>query len=412
MPIDLKILGARLRDARVNCGISQEQAAEASGLPRTAIVHIESGQRAIGTLELDELARMYNRSVADFFADLAPDKEDVLALLRAAPEFADQAEVQKEINRHLSICAAGFELETLLGIQRRTILPEYALSAPQSVMEAVEQGGWVAAEERRRLSIGENPIPDMADLLTAQGIWASGAIMPDEISGLFLRHSSVGTVVLVNFGHIRARKRFSYAHEFCHALVDRSAVPKISSATNRQELREVRANAFAAAFLLPRGGVDSFLCSRDKGSPSRVEQVVYDPGAESGEQSVLAHRRVAPGSQRITFQDVATLAHFFGASYPAAAYRLKGLGRIGQDELENLLGQQEMGLQFLTILKMANDLGGKDDPENRDRELVSQVVSLAVEAYRREEIPKEKFLEISKTLGIPGKALLVFADAA
>lgn len=413
MPIDLATLGRRLRDARLNCGLSQDDSAKALGLSRTAIVHIEAGNRMTTSVEIAELARLYKRPVADLYAGSTDKEPDaVLALLRAIPNFTERTEVKDEVARHLQICAIGGELEALLQIQRRAMLPEYNLASPRNVMDAVEQGSFVAAEERRRLSLGHNPIRDMSDLLTSQGIWASGALLPDEISGLFLRHSSIGTVILVNYDHVRVRKRFSYAHEYCHALVDRSTEPKISSYANRQELIEVRSNSFAASLLLPSGGVESFLSVRDKGMPARMEQVVYDPSSDSSGQSVFAHRRVAPGSQRITYHDVATLAHYFGASYPAAAYRLKGLGKINQDELEHLLKLQESGLEFLKLLRMAGDQQGKDTPNQGDRELVGQVASLTVEAYRRKQIPKNRLLEICKLLEVAGKDLLRLAEIA
>jgi hypothetical protein len=121
---------------------------------------------------------------------------------------------------------------------------------------------------------------------------------------------------------------------------------------------------------------------------------------------------VTPGSQRITFQDVATLAHHFGASYPAAAYRLKGLGKINQEELDHVLSQQESGLQFLILLRMAGDQQDKDSPSQGDRELIGQVASLTVEAYRRKQVPKNRLLEISKLLGVAGKELLRLAEIA
>ncbi len=129
--------------------------------------------------------------------------------------------------------------------------PSYQLPQPQSTMEAVEQGELVAENERRRLSLGHNPIADMAELIHGQNIWASGAVLPDEMSGLFLHHSSIGLFILVNFDHPRARKRFSYAHEYAHALLDRGATATVSIAAERRKLTEVRAKRFCCFYLAP-----------------------------------------------------------------------------------------------------------------------------------------------------------------
>ena len=65
------------------------------------------------------------------------------------------------------------------------------------------------------------------------------------------------------------RKRFSYAHEYAHAILDRNMNAIVSTNDNSHELIEKRANAFAAAFLMPQAGVHWFLGLLDKGGASR-----------------------------------------------------------------------------------------------------------------------------------------------
>ena len=413
MGINLAVLGERLKQARLSCGLTQEAAAEAIGVPRTAIVHIESGNRSISTLELSELAHLYKRPVASFFSEGASEEDDVLvALKRVSAEFLDDPKVGREISRYVEICREGTHLESVLGLPGRAGPPNYNLRDPQMTMEAVEQGQAVAEQERHRLGLGENPVSDVADLISSQGVWASGADLPREMSGLFLRHSSIGMVILVNFYHARARKRFSYAHEYAHALFDRSRDITVSTTRNRSDLVEVRANAFAAAFLLPEGGVWSFLDVRQKAGSSRQEEVVYDLlGEETGTRSdVKARKRVVAGSQTVTYQDVAALAHHFRASYQAACYRMKGLGAINKEQLERLLEQERYGLDYLRLLRMFEDLEGHDD--QGDRKLDSQIVSLAVEAYRREKVSKGHLHDLAKLLDIAAGKLIALGEAA
>ena len=68
MALDPVILGRKLREARENRQLTQEQAAQAIGISRTALVHIENGKRSLSTLELSALSKLYRRSPADFFA--------------------------------------------------------------------------------------------------------------------------------------------------------------------------------------------------------------------------------------------------------------------------------------------------------------------------------------------------------
>jgi Zn-dependent peptidase ImmA (M78 family) len=363
-------------------------------------------------LELANFAHHYGRSIASFFTDEPATQEEdpLVALFRTAQTGGDDLPWKAEVSRYLDICRAGVELEHLLDRPPHVGPPSYDLTQPRNVMEAVDQGNLVAEQERRRLALGHNPISDMSDLINSQNIWASGANLTDEISGFFLNHSSIGLFILVNFGHSRARKRFSYAHEYAHALLDRHNPATVSRIDNRQKLPEVRANAFAAAFLLPRTGVWSFLNSRFKAGPSLIEQTVYDPTAEQDAEEVRATRRAAPRSQVLTYEDIAGLAHHFGVSYLAALFRLKSLTIVNESEFAELRAKENYGKQYLDLLEVLVDLEGHDT-RKPDREIVSQVVYLALEAYRREEISKGKLRDLSTLLNLSAKELLTLAEA-
>lgn len=413
MKIDQSTLAFRLKEARNTANLTQEQVAQALELPRTAVVQLEAGKRAVTTLELAKLAQLYGRTIASFFdSEGVGDEEDVLvSLFRAAHVEGQEMPWQAEVSRYLGICRVGVELEHLLGRPPHVGPPTYDMPFPQRVMQAVEQGNHVAEQERRRLGLGNNPIADMSDLINNQNVWASGAMLPDDMSGLFLKHSSIGLCILVQFDHPRARKRFSYAHEYAHALLDRQNTATVSLVQNRSDLGEVRANAFAAAFLLPRSGVWAFLNARFKGGPSVVDQTVYDPASEKQATEVRGKRREPPRSQTLTYEDVAALAHHFGVSYQAALFRLKSLSIVNEPQFDELRGKESFGLAYLKLLKLLDDLEAKDTHEP-DREIVSQVVHLALEAYRREEISKGKLRDIGAQLGIDAASLLELAEVA
>lgn len=411
MAVDLDVLGQRVKAARLNSDMSQEDVAKALGLARAAILQIENGTRNLSLRELDALAKLYGRTAADF---LAEDPADILvSLLRTGIDDADTAQIESEILRHVSICRVGRELEALLDMPMRSGPPTYELPPPTTVAEAVDQGNYVALQERRRVGIGDNPVPDMAELICGTGIWPSGSHLLPSISGLFLKHPSFGMVILVNYSHSRARKRFSYAHEYAHSLLDRAHVASISTQSNRTELREVRANSFAATFLLPPGGIRAFLTARGKGLSTRLDASIYDPDSQDDAHVVRATRRPPPGSQKVSFQDVASLAHLYQASYQAAAYRLKTLGYANEAELQDLLNKQAVGKEYLQLLGFYDELEGVDDTKKRpDREIVAQVTELAIEAYRRGKIKKDRLLEIGSTIGVGGRSLMFVAEAA
>jgi Zn-dependent peptidase ImmA (M78 family)/transcriptional regulator with XRE-family HTH domain len=419
MALDPKTLGRRLREARENRRLTQEQAAQAIGVSRTAIVHIESGSRSLSTLELSGLAKLYHRSIADFFGEDETQparEEDPLVVLHRLPrELVDDPKINEQVFRCVELCAIGVELETTLGFEGSVHTPFYELKAPTRAAEATRQGERVAEEERRRLGLGHGPIADMADLIATQGVWASGVEgLPDELSGIFLRHSSIGMVILVNNDHRRRRRRFSYAHEYAHALLDRKTTSAaVTTRENAHEFLERRANAFAAAFLMPADGVRWFVEEvLEKGAPSRRYRITFSSAGEPSE----AEERPAPGSQKLTYQDVVALAHHFGASYHAAAYRLSDLNLLNAEEKASMLEKAELGSR---LLKAMGDFDECDDEEHRgrrerkpDRELVMQIRRLAIEAYRREEVSQGWLRDLSEKLRISADELIELAEAA
>ena len=404
-------LGRRLRVARETRGFSQRAVADALGLPRTAVTQLEAGNRSVSTLELTRLSELYLRPVADFLQERVRDKDrDVLvALYRVVPGLEQDSSIRAQVVHCVNLCREGVRLERLLGTEPRSGPPSYETRVPHSTGEAMAQGEQTAKQERCRLGIGNAPIADFSELISSQGIWAAGIELPNGMSGLFLRHSSLGFAILVNSFHPRGRKRFSYAHEYAHALLDRDRNITVSSTDNSSEMVEQRANAFAAAFIMPKNGVCNALRNLDKGFPSRQEQTVFD--VASGDH-IEAELRSPAGSQRITCNDIAMLAHHFGVSYQAALYRLKSLRYISYPEFRKLLKQDGLGRECLKALDMFDDVGEREKRRHWGRELRRKTVHLAIEAYRREEISRGRVLELSRTLSIDGDTLLRLAEAA
>jgi transcriptional regulator with XRE-family HTH domain len=78
-------------------GLSQEEAAKAIGLTRSAISLIESGQRRVDTIELKKFCEVYQRSIAEFTGDVevdAPLPENIAILARAASKLTDTDQIE------------------------------------------------------------------------------------------------------------------------------------------------------------------------------------------------------------------------------------------------------------------------------------------------------------------------------
>lgn len=404
------LIGRRIREARERRDISQQKVADALGIPRTAVTNIEAGARNVSTLELTKLGALFNLSPAAFLdgaevSDLAVVRARALSEATSSPEFGPV------IDRMIDLCREGAELRRLLDQDTTVSMPDYAQRIANSG-DAVRQGEARAREERRRLGLGNAPIGNLPELIGDQGIWVASAAkddFPNDVSGLFLHHSSIGMAVLINGTHKPVRRRFSYAHEYGHALFDRQEELRLTQNRNSNELVEKRANAFAAAFLMPAGGVLDQLRVLGKGQPSRQAQFVYSVATDLNEEAEIRPRT---GSQVITFQDAVVFARHFGVSYEAMVWRLRNLDLLDTPATNALIERRDDGRRYLDMLRIPGlfDAGaGSDEPV---WELRNQLAHLAIEAYRREEVSQGRLREIGRKLRLPAAELLELAEAA
>lgn len=274
----------------------------------------------------------------------------------------------------------------------------------RSRWDAVQQGERAAAEERRRLDLGAGPIDDIAELLDGQGIRTVCMDLPADVSGMTLRLREAGLLVVVNREHPWPRRRFSWAHELAHVRLDPDLLSQVSLSSERDDLREVRANAFAAALLLPEDGVRHFVERLGKGEPSRARAQLFD-----GAGALPIEGRSTPGSQRLQLYDAVLVAHHFKVSRKAALYRLLNLRLLKQNEFDELLALEDAGAgkRLETLLRLAAPDSGELREEFRHRFL-----GLALEAYRRELISQGKLFELGRLVGVERDEVLELLDQA
>jgi len=405
MPITESDLALRLRQARESAGLTQEEVAQALALPRSSVAQMELGNRSVSSLELDRLARLYGRTLDELLAADFDPEATLVAIFRADAAAPEEAALLDTATHAIAFAREMANLEELLEIERIVLhAPTYPVPVPRAKWEAVRQGSQAAAEERSRLHLGDAPLGDAADLLESQGVRTALLELPDDISGLTLMDPRLSFFVVNNSRHAVLRRRFSWLHEYAHVLFDRDQRGTVSRGSARDELVEVRANAFAACFLLPPGGARQFLESLGKGQGSRERWDLYDE--DEDRSPVSAEGRPEPGSQTIQLYDVIRLAHRFGVSRIAAIYRLKNLRLISQADLEGLL-QQERDGQGLAIERSLG-LGpwrprrerqhepGRDGVEPEIADFRTRFLSLALEAYRRDKISRGKIHELGR----------------
>jgi len=398
MPVSREELARRLRVAREACGLTQEDVAEHLDVSRPTVAQMELGNRAVTSLELDRLARLYGRDLREFFMDDFQGHDALAALFRADSDVAQQPHVVDALRNCVTVGREVTNLEQLLGIDREGgAAAVYPLPAPRNRWQAVQQGERVAAQERQRLGLGFAPIGNIAEVLETQGVRTALIDLPDDVSGLTMADPTIGVFVVANRLHAAVRRRFSLAHEYAHGLIDRDRLGTVSRSTERDDLLEVRANAFAATFLLPTEGVRQFMTMIGKGGPSRQRTEVFDEGGV-----VEASTRAAPKSQDTQMYDVAELAEHFGVSRLATLYRLRNLRILSDAEFANLKEHEDVG--FGRAVANLLRLPEIDEDAARD-EYRHRFLSLALEAFRRAEISRAKLGELANMIGLDSNEL-------
>ena len=391
MSIDQAELGRRLKQARESCGLSQDDATQEMGMGRATIAQIELGNRSVSGLELSKFSHLYARDIREFLAPSFSAEGLTAVLLRAEDGSGDR--VKAALRDCIALGHQLRDLEGLRGISRSTgsvaFYPSVSLA---SKWEAIQSGTQAAIEERRRLGLGSVPLGDLPALLEAQGIRTGLISVPAGVSGLMISDPSVGLFLVVNRDHPPVRQRFSWCHEYAHLLLDRARLGHVSRESERADLLEVRANVFAANFLMPEDGVRQFVGTLGKGSTSRLHAEVFD---EAG--VVPIDSRTAGGSQDLQIYDVVKLAHHFGVSVLSALYRLLNLKLVTDKQFQEM---KQMDTDGLTK-QVADLLGLAEISEDENLSaFYRRYLVLALEAYRREKISRRKLIEIADKLGV------------
>jgi Zn-dependent peptidase ImmA (M78 family)/transcriptional regulator with XRE-family HTH domain len=392
MPINEVELGRRIRRAREACAMTQEEVAERLGVSRAIVVQIEQGKRAVSGLELQTLAYLFARDIGEFLKEEFAEDDVVHALFRSHEDVGEDG-VKQALRDCIALGHELTSLEDLLGMSRSTVtVATYSHAIPRTRWEAIQVGEHVAGEERRRLGLGSAPLGDVSSLMESQGIRTGTVAMPETVSGLMISHSKVGPFIVINETHHAVRRRFSWCHEYAHVLLDTDTVGLVSKDKDRDDLREVRANSFAANFLMPEDGVRQLIASLGKGAESRLHAEIFD---EAG--VVPIDSRTEPGTQEIQLYDVIQLAHLYGVSPLSALYRLRNLKLLSESEFERLKSLDSEG-RSRTIGRL---LGFPQLELIEQRgEFQRRFLSLGLEALRREKISQSKFFDLAERVNV------------
>jgi Zn-dependent peptidase ImmA (M78 family)/transcriptional regulator with XRE-family HTH domain len=235
-------IGARIRRAREEAGLSQHELARKLGYASPATVsYMEAGDRRITVTDLSAVADAIGLSLGYFLPTASLDEKDIHLNLRAT----DIGNINPSARRTV--------IDFLLFAQKHG----HDSSGPAESLRKKSPGA-AASTILQSVQIKEPPVAPR-DVASRIGVpvfdWAFG----DEISGVFVSYEGK-TAIGVNEIHPVARQRFTVAHELGHYIYShRDSIVfdymgrerGFSFEMSEDAAAETKANQFAADLLMP-----------------------------------------------------------------------------------------------------------------------------------------------------------------
>lgn len=398
-------IGRKVRELRERFCFTQDELANFLKTSRATVAQMELGNRVIDSVTLENIADFFGCDPQLFLEEDESSIDSIAVLFRANTDLQENTELRKCVIQCRKLGMENRNLHEILQIGSDNLTgASYSLRPPANKWEAMEQGKRIAQQERRRLELGHQPVREIIKLIESQGVLVNQEKMPSDVSGFTLCDKSAGTLIFINSEHPGVRKRFSLVHEYCHAILDTDRAVIVSRFQSNSELLEVRANSFAAHFLVPDELCRAAVHDLGKGYQSREEAVVYNE-----DKSLELHKRNLRSMQTIQLYDAGGLALWFGVSIETILYRLKNTGFISGDELETLLAEKNgpLGKQLMRILPEH-----ETEAAFRSRDMLKvNIFNMALEAYRRGEISTGKVMEIASLVKVnPDRAFAIITE--
>lgn len=255
-------IASRIRIAREQVGLKQEEVAEQLNIARQTLSRIEHGEAAIDSDLLVRLASIYDRPITFFYDERSGEGFNVV--FRAdTPELLDA----RLKNRLLDKLTTLADLEVAAGVKAGHGLPpsEPLHKAGSAELAVVKQ---FADRERGRLGIGPAaPVADIVDLLEGIEIriipfeLAPADIEGGLLSGFSAFSENLGAGIFVNTHPSISVERqiFSITHEYAYLIFHRQGyrMPAELYKTRGKNTspEEKIANFFAGNFLVPEAAL-------------------------------------------------------------------------------------------------------------------------------------------------------------
>ena len=408
-------LSRRLRQLRIGSGMSQSEVGRQVGLSRSAVTQIESGNRDVTAHEVARFSTIFRHSPVALLSGLGQDADESVGekhgmlddILHALPgQGFEVAELRASLERLIELSRQLTETESVLGVG--VYGPQafaFRGTSPRTHWEAAHQGYAVAEDERQRLDLGSAPIRDVPETLATLRVRISRLALPESVSCVYLHTPETGALVVVDRNSSPEERRFWMVHGLAHLLFEPERRWLVCSRDDMSRRHEVRANAFAGRFLMPRRGVERYLHSigRDTmgSSLGGVLEVFSDRAAVPKDQSrVRVSCRSRRGGREFNAFELSQVADYFGVTRSLAAHVLGNLRFLSDSARDRLIDMVNTGESDRVLCS-----GGlpRDGPERVA--FISCLLVLATEAGRRGALSAERVGEIAGLSGLDDEDL-------
>ena len=349
--ISPELIGNQLRVARKSLGLTLQDVSNEIGLSVSTASDMERGKRQVTSIELSKLSKLYGRPLDFFLRNQANSSFSML--LRGV----DETSISKEsIIKFQSLCSNYRLLKNLMNSPDVPSPPDYSRQNP-SLINAEE----IAEAERSSLGLNGQPIKDISDLLESK----RGVMIfhlpenPNRFFGAFASDNTCGACFLINSNSPFRRRVFTIAHEYAHCIAHKDKLAHIDyqPAFENRNQNERFADAFAAAFLMPRGTVLE-ICNQLQSSKQNIMPMI-----------------------------IVQLAIYFGVSFEAAGWRLVALRKLSRDKWYSILSQH------IPSTPIARFLGYDKEDTIEPVMLPRQYKYLCYQAYEQKLISFERLAE-------------------
>ncbi|UTF96839.1 MULTISPECIES: XRE family transcriptional regulator [Flavobacteriales] len=248
---DLQLLGKKLNGCRSRLEYTVEEVVNGTGINKDRINDFEKGILEPTGDEILILADFFKEDYKFFISNQQTSaSENADKLYRQfGNEFSK--EDRRRIQEFLYLCECESDVWELLD----KIKKPYQL--PSEKFHFSEEPEKIAKQVREFLGYNDNDLlGNIFDDFRKLGIHIfRRELSNSNLSGIFIQHPIAGKCVLVNYSEDLYRQNFTLAHEVAHSIFDTEAAYNVSFTKDGNDIKEIRANRFAAAFLMPASAI-------------------------------------------------------------------------------------------------------------------------------------------------------------